>query len=602
MKFPYGIADFHKLITTGYYYVDRTGHIPAIEDAGEQLLFLRPRRFGKSLLLSMLENYYDLRKADEFDRLFGHLAIGRNPTPKHNQYFVLKWDFSNVNPQSEPGEVEGALHNYLNRRIQDFADYYQAQLARPIQIEPTDAVASFLSLLTAVRLTSHRLYLLIDEYDNFANEILMGGEPAGQQRYESLLQGEGLLKTVFKSVKSAAAGGGLDRVFITGVAPVVLSDLTSGYNVAENISLGRPFHNLCGFTEVEVEKAMATVVSDCGLPEGADAAALMQMRLYYDGYRFNDTLGEPVYNPTLALYFLKHYQANQGCPSNMLDDNLAMDGGKLSYIARLAGGARLITEALNGDDYLSVASLANRFGVADLLTIQQDRTFMVSLLYYFGVLTLAGRNAYRELQLRIPNLVIRRLYLERLQALLLPDPDEQQEGRRAAQTLQRTGDIRPLCDFIEQRYFKVFSNRDYLHANELTIKTVFLTLLFNDLLYLMESERPVGRRYADVTMLLRPEVRQDVRQNQLFDLLLEFKFVKLGALALSGEEVRRMSREELAALPPVSDTLAEARTQAADYLRELHEQHRTDWRMRVFAIVAIGFERLVWEEIGEPAG
>jgi Predicted AAA-ATPase len=189
MKFPYGIADFHQLITEGYFYADRTGHIPAIEAAGKQLLFLRPRRFGKTLLLSMLENYYDLAKADEFERLFGHLAIGQNPTPAHNQYFVLKWDFSNVKAHRESGEIETALHNYLNREIQSFADYYQGRLARPIQIEPTDAVASFLSLLSAVRLTSHRLYLLIDEYDNFANEILMGGEPEGKKRYENLLQG-----------------------------------------------------------------------------------------------------------------------------------------------------------------------------------------------------------------------------------------------------------------------------------------------------------------------------------------------------------------------------------------------------------------------------
>ncbi|MGH9846519.1 MAG: AAA family ATPase, partial [Blastocatellia bacterium] len=150
MKFPYGIADFHKVITHDYFYVDRTSCIPHIEDAGLQLLFLRPRRFGKSLLLSMLENYYDLEKADEFERLFGRLAIGKQPTPLHNQYFVLKWDFSAVNPHGEPDAIERALHNYLNGRISDFAAYYEGRLARPIVIEPLDALASFQSLLTAV--------------------------------------------------------------------------------------------------------------------------------------------------------------------------------------------------------------------------------------------------------------------------------------------------------------------------------------------------------------------------------------------------------------------------------------------------------------------
>lgn len=593
MKFPYGIADFYKLITGDYFYVDRTGLIPRIEDAGEQLLFLRPRRFGKSLWLSTLENYYDLAKADEFERLFGRLAIGRNPTPKRNQYFVLKWDFSGVNPHGEPEEVERALHNYLNRRIEDFAAYYQGRLAHPIRIEPEDALASFQSLLTAVRLTAHRLYLLIDEYDNFANEILMGGRGAGRQRYESLLRGEGTLKTVFKAVKAAAAGQGLDRAFITGVAPMVLSDLTSGYNVAENISLGRPFHDLCGFTEAEVGQALAAVVADCGLPASEAEAFLMQMRLYYNGYRFSDAPDDFIYNPTLALYFLKHYQENCSSPSNMLDSNLAMDRGKLSYIAGLPGGAELIVDALNDDADLAVPVLADRFGVEDVLAARKDTAFMASLLYYFGVLTLFGRNAYRELQLRIPNLVIRRLYLERLQALLLPEAEDQEEGRRAAQVLQRTGEFQPLCDFIEQRYFKVFSNRDYLQANELTVKTAFLTLLFNDLLYIMDSETASGRRYADLTMIVRP----DARQYQVFDLLLEFKFVKLGEVGLSGEQARGMSRAELAALPAVRQKLAEARAQAPAYRRELEQRYQTELRLRAYGVVALGFERLVWEEI-----
>ena len=595
MKFPYGIADFYQVITEDYFYVDRTAYISRIENAGKQLLFLRPRRFGKSLWLSTLENYYDLAKADEFDRLFSRLAIGRDPTPKRNQYFVLKWDFSGVNPHGEPEEIERALTNYLNRRIADFAEYYQGRLARPIQIEPEDALASFQSLLTAVRLTPHRLYLLIDEYDNFANEILMGEQSAGRQRYESLLRGEGALKTVFKAVKAAAAGQGLDRAFITGVAPIVLSDLSSGYNVAENIYLRRPFHDLCGFTEAEISQALNLVVADCGLPASEAEEALTQMRLYYKGYRFTDAPAELIYNPTLALYFLKHYQESCAPPSNMLDSNLAMDRGKLSYIAGLPGGAEVIVDALRDDADLSVPVLADRFGVEDVITLQKDTTFMASLLYYFGVLTLAGRGAFGKLQLRIPNLVIRRLYVERLQALLLPNPEDRQEAQRAAETFYQYGSLQPLCDFIEQRYFKVFSNRDYLQANELTVKMAFLTLLFNDLLYIMDSETEVGRRYADLTMVVRP----GMREYQVWDLLLEFKFARLGDLGLSGEQARAMSRGELAALPLVGQKLAEARAQAPAYRRELEERYKTELRLRAFAVVAIGFERVVWEEISE---
>jgi hypothetical protein len=467
----------------------------------------------------------------------------------------------------------------------------------PIEIEPGNALASFQSLLSAVNLTPHRLYLLIDEYDNFANEILMGGQPAGRSSYESLLRGEGVLKAVFKSVKAAAAGGGLDRVFITGVAPIVLSDISSGYNVAENIYLDPRFHDMCGFTEAEIRQALNEVAAGCGLPASEAERCLAQMRSYYNGYCFTDAPADLIYNPTLALYFLKHTLNRCETPSNMLDSNLAMDGGKLSYIAQSPGGAKLITDALQTDSAINVPVLADRFGVEDLQTVQRDRKFMASLLYYFGALTLDGYNIYRELRLRIPNLLIRGLYLERLQTLLLPEAEDRQEGERAAQALQRTGNLQPLCDFIEQRYFKVFSNRDYVQANELTLKTMFLTLLFNNLLYIMESEAAAGRRYSDLTLIVRP----DVRQSQVFDLLLEFKFIKPGDLKMSGEAIGRLSPAELIALPLVAERLGDARVQAADYLRELRHRYPIEMRWRVYAIVALGFERLVWEEIKEPA-
>ncbi|MGH9844566.1 MAG: AAA family ATPase [Blastocatellia bacterium] len=597
MKFPYGIADFYEVSTEDYFYVDRTGCIQDIENAGKQLLFLRPRRFGKSLLLSMLENYYDLAKTDEFERLFGRLAIGGKPTPKHNQYFVMKWDFSAVNPHGEPDAIERALHNYLNGRIADFAAYYEGRLARPIVIEPLDALASFQSLLTAVRLTPHRLYLLIDEYDNFANEILMGALGANQQRYASLLRGEGALKTVFKAMKAAAAGGGLDRVFITGVAPLVLSDMTSGYNVAKNIYFAPHFAGLCGFTETEISVAIKQVIADCGMPAAEADAVLADMRLYYNGYRFSTTERDLIYNPTLALYFLDHFQLNCQPPKQRLDANLTMDRSKLGFIAALPGGAEIIVAALNDDPTLGFSELADRFGVEDIHAAQAGETFVASLFYYLGVLTLTGGETINKLLLRIPNLVIRKLYVEQLQAMLLPKQEGQRERERALETFYQTGDMQPLCDFIEQRYFKVFSNRDYMQANELTIKTAFLTLLFNDVLYIMDSETPAGRRYADLTLIVRP----DARQYQVFDLLLECKFVKLGDVGLSGEAVRALGQAELAALPLVKQKLAEARAQAPAYRREVEQRYQSmlkmQLRLRTFAVVALGFERLVWEEI-----
>jgi hypothetical protein len=594
MKFPYGMSDFYQLINEGYFYVDRTDRIPVIEELGKQLLFLRPRRFGKSLLLSMLENYYDVAKAGEFERLFGRLAIGRNPTARRNQYFVMRWDFSMVAAYGSADEIARALHDHVNGRITRFAEYYRERIAAPITISPDNAIASLESLLTAIAPTPHRLYLLIDEYDNFANELAMGGQSAGKARYDALLRGEGALKTLFKAVKGAASGFGLDRVFITGVSPIVLSDLTSGYNVSETISAQPEFNDLCGFREEEIATTLRQIAAVCRWPEERAAEALEMARTFYNGYRFTTSADtERVHNPTLALYFFKHFQRTCGYPENMLDSNLAMDRGKIAYIASLPGGGQMILDIVNAEPPVALPVLADRFGVEDMLTAIKDAPFMASFLYYFGVLTFAGRTPTGKLILSIPNLVVRKLYVERIQDLLLPDKRTQDEGRQVVDQFQMTGDLGSLCDFIEQRYFKVFANRDYRWVNELTVKTVFLTLLFNDIAYVMDSEPALERTYADLVMIVRPEMRQ----YQLPDVLFEFKYVALPDAGLTGEEARALSDAEVRALAPVQAKLAEARPRLTGYRQVLQQRYGEQLRLRTYAVVALGFDRLAWEGI-----
>jgi len=601
MKFPYGICDFYKIITEEYMYVDRTDRIPLIEGAGNQLLFLRPRRFGKSLLLSILRNYYDLVRADEFEKLFGHLAIGQDPTERHNQYFVLKWDFSAVSPLGEAHEIQQSLYNHINGCIEQFSVHYRDVLTYKIERDPHDALRSFQSVLAAVQQTPYKLYLLIDEYDNFANEVMMSGHSLSRKRYEDLLYGEGTLKTVFKAIKTASEGQGLDRVFITGVSPVVLSDITSGYNIAENIYLEPDFHDLCGFWESEIADMLRQVVAACQLPEEKVTEALMMMRKLYNGYRFphepaanQDAASEALlYNPTLAFYFIKHFQRHCRYPRNVLDTNLATDQEKIEYVSRLPGGEQIIADALNEEHPLSIEQLAHRFGIKEMLQVTEDRTFSASLLYYLGVLTLGGQTAYGELILKIPNLVIRKLYVERIQRMFLPDFTGKDAGHKAAQSLYQTGDMQPLCDFVEQHYFNVFDNRDYRWANELTVKTAFLTLLFNDTFYIVDSEPALDRRYADLTMILRP----DMRQYTLLDILIEFKYVSLKDVGLRGEQVNQVSRAELKALAPVQQKLAEAKASLNDYRHALETAYGDVLRLRTYSVVAVGFDRLVWEEM-----
>ena len=256
MKFPYGTSDFNKIITKGYFYCDRTDRIETLEEAGDSILFLRPRRFGKSLLLSMLANYYDLAKADSFEKLFGKLLIGKNPTDLHNKYFILRWDFSRVNPLGSAEDIKISLYNHINRTIKRFIMYYKDYNFAEIEINREDALDSIASLIDTVSMTDYSIYLLIDEYDNFANEVMMS-TGKNKNNYEALVYGDGLLKTLFKVIKSSAGESLIDRTFITGVSPVVMSDITSGYNIAKNIYLKPQLNDLCGFTEKEIEDTFA---------------------------------------------------------------------------------------------------------------------------------------------------------------------------------------------------------------------------------------------------------------------------------------------------------------------------------------------------------
>lgn len=593
IKFPYGICDFRAIMEDGFYYVDRTEQIPQLEETGRQLLLLRPRRFGKSLLLSMLENYYDVAKADKFEALFGRLAIGKNPTKLHNRYFVLKWDFSAVNPQGKPDEIKQALHRYINSRIKNFAINYKQLLPFEIEIHPVDAVVSFQSLLTAIQQTEHSLYLLIDEYDNFANELMMGSRKSDTERYKTLLYGEGSLKALFKVIKSTAAGMGLERVFITGVSPVVMIDITSGYNIAENISLKPKFNDLCGFWESEIHSALSQAVKECKFSDHEVDKGLNMMRTFYNGYCFSYENEPLVYNPTLAVYFMKNFKENCKYPQDMLDENLAMDKGKLRFITQIAQGDQMILDALTEENLITIPTLEKRFGVEDMLYMTKDNIFLASLLYYFGVLTMAGKTEFGDTILRIPNLVIRKVYVEQIKEMLLPEGDFKNDAIEAAKALYQHGSMQPLCNFVEKRYFKVFSNRDYRWSNELTVKTAFLTLLFNDTFYIMDSEAAIERSYADLTMIVRP----DMRRYKLLDIIIEFKFVSLPDAGLTGQEAQSMTLEELKAIKYVKDKLSKAQKSLERYREILVNKYNEAYRLHCYGVVSVGFARLVWEEM-----
>lgn len=594
LRFPYGISDFNLIRKEHYLYLDRTHLLTKLEEAGRQLVFLRPRRFGKSLLISMLAHYYDLQKTSEFQILFGDLAVGQSPTPEHNRYLILRWDFSEVLAQGDIEEIKRNLFDYLNTCFRTFCHTYADYLQQTPDINPENALASLRSLLDAIKESGHQAYLLIDEYDNFANEVLIHN-PADQQRYHNLLEGEGIVKSLFKLVKAGASEGKIGRVFITGVSPLVLADVTSGYNVATSVFLEPEFNDLCGINTVELERLAGQVVADCGQYLPQQVVLLDLMRDFYNGYRFCANTEFPcIYNPTLCFYFLRHYQRHCEIPKQMLDGNLATDAGRIRYIAQLPEGSKVMGRIMDEQNPLTLPYLEAQFGVEQLNQLQEDSRYMASLMYFMGILTVQNVVGLGELQLGIPNLTIRALYVQQLLKQSLPHPNDQQSVEKLAKAFYQSADLTPLADYMETKYFTVFSNRDYRWSNELTVKTAFLTLLFNDFWYVMDSELVVGRRYSDLVMTIRPNMRQ---YPTLKDLVLEFKYVGLKELGLSAEQVRAIPRESLAQLPLVQNALNDASQQLQGYKQTLTEKLSEPERLCALAVVALGFERVVWRVV-----
>ena len=318
------------------------------------------------------------------------------------------------------------------------------------------------------------------------------------------------------------------------------------------------------------------------------------MRTWYNGYKFAlDVDGPPVYNPTLALYFIDHFHETCAYPRKMLDANLAMDAAKLKFISRIPRGGQLLLNLMREDRRATITELADRFGIRKIMTDgSKENAFMASFLYFLGVLTLSELTSTGKIALKIPNLVTRKLFVERIQEMLLPKPDDREDGVAAAERLYQYGDMSNLCEFVEQRYFKVFHNPDYRWANELTVKTAFLTLLYNDILYIMDSESEIDRRYADLTMIIRP----DMRRFDILDILIEFKFVRLKDAGLTGEEARKLDRDRLGSLPQMAREIDDAKAQLKKYGAALEKRH-DDLRLRKYAVVSLGFERIWWQEV-----
>ena len=274
-----------------------------------------------------------------------------------------------------------------------------------------------------------------------------------------------------------------------------------------DISSQKSFNHLCGFQQSEIKALAEQAIEQEWLPGYSIEALLQLLRTFYNGYCFSTKTIETVYNPTMSLFFFKTIKKGDGLPDNMLDNNLAMDRGKIAYIAQLPGGQSIIEAAVEHQPF-SLPHLMQSFGIEDILYAKKDDAFMLCLLYFFGVLTLAGKNELGLLKLAIPNLVINQLYIQQFRESYLKGIDWHRDVAPGTEQFFSKGDLQALCDLVQKRGFSALDNRDYRQLNELTIKTAFLLFLFDDNWYQVDSERRVGRGYADLTLILRRDARQ----------------------------------------------------------------------------------------------
>ncbi|AGX87238.1 AAA family ATPase [Candidatus Symbiobacter mobilis] len=491
-KIPYGLSNFYKLITEDHFYVDRTHYIVQLEAHGSYHVLMRPRRFGKSLFLSMLEHYYDQRRKPEFEALFGKLHVGRNPTSLANAYQVLVLDFSGIDTsrgidvllQGFAFRVEYGAISFLER-------YGYPQDAINAVQQQSLPQAKLGILLRYVAQTSQKILLLIDEYDHFANSLLAEDMDA----FRSAVGKGGFVRSFYETIKSATQAGTIDRFFITGVTAIMLDSLTSGFNIAKNLTFEEDFHDILGFTREETFSLIRPLVEGCKL----DAETVMEdVTHWYNGYRFHRR-GHAIYNSDMVLYFADNFDhKNCAYPDRMLDENIASDYSKL--MALFAIGDRednyRVLEALVTDGEV-IAQQQRRFDL--------DKTFgrddFISLLAYVGFASLSGGDG-NDMRYAIPNHVIRELYfqyflveLEQRNHVDLPI----WEVRNALRALYRANDIEPLRSQLE-RVLQHLSNRDSMRMDEKHLKVILVTLLFQTSVWRLQSEPEVNRRYPDVLL------------------------------------------------------------------------------------------------------
>ena len=522
-QLPLGISEFKLIKKQNCYYVDKTMFIPQMEVTSNYLFLVRPRRFGKSLLLSMLRAYYDVNMRERFNELFGHLYIGSNPTPLQGRYAVLHLDFSQVTGTID--ELATRFNEYCGMIVNGFGEEYEQffypGFARDVKHQP-DANAKINFVGYKAKVHGVPMYLIIDEYDNFTNTVL---NQHGESIYTSLTHGEGFYCDIFKLFKP-----NFERVLMLGVSPVTMDDLTSGYNIATNITADAAFNQLLGFSEEEVQE-MFRYYKEAGWLQGDIGAMIDEMRPWYDNYCFaRESLAteSKVYNSNMVLYYLSSQIGEGHAPYEMNDPNARTDYQKMKRLIqldKLEPQRKSIIYQIAEQGYID-SNIVPYFPASDIVKFDN----FISLLYYYGMLTITGTRG-NKLRLGIPNNNVRRQYY----GYLLEEYDrirysDHQRIDNAFDSAALDGQWQPLMQVIGEEYEKTCAVRCLIEG-ERNIQGFFTAYLTMSTYYLTAPELELAHGYCD--FFLMPDLRRYPMVAHSY--IIELKYLKQDATEAEAE-------------------------------------------------------------------
>lgn len=491
---PYGVADFATVIEQNLYYVDKTMFIPELEKQPRNLFFIRPRRFGKSIFLSMLYSYYDCTQSHKFQSLFGNLWIGQHPTPLQGKYQVLFLDFSQITGNID--KLETKFNSYLSINldafVRQYSEYYQAEMEEILAQEDFEEKMEL--IFKAAKAHQYHLYLIIDEYDNFTNVIL---NERGENVYHAITHADGFYRDVFKKFK-----GNFERIFMMGVSPVTLDDVTSGFNIGWNISIKPEFDEMLGFSTTDVVEMFTYYKEHGSIPVDSDIDAIVNdMKPWYDNYCFAEEALKKktrMFNCDMVLYYLRNYMDNGCSPRQMIDPNTRTDYGKMKKLLqfdKLDGERKGIIRKIAEEEQI-VTQLYESFSAYQIPKAE----IFPSLLFYYGMLTIKGTRG-SKLILGIPNNNVRKQYYGYL--------EEEYQAKAYVDVNQLTdyyydmaydGKWKEGLRFMADAYAKVSSVRDGIEA-ERNLQGFFMAYLNLNDYYITAPELELNHGYCDFFLL-----------------------------------------------------------------------------------------------------